>query len=510
MSDALATREPPMDHGVDLADLLAGIVPGISRGISIPDLTADSRSVTKDALFLALPGISGHGVAFAAEAAARGARVVLWDPVRGYESPRLPAGIVAYAIPDLRRHAGTIADRFFAMPSAELAIAGITGTNGKTTCAHLIAAALERDGWRGAYSGTLGYGVVDSLRPVTHTTPDCVTVHRQLAALRDAGHRYVGMEVSSHALDQERVAGVRFDTAVFTNLTRDHLDYHGTLEAYGAAKARLFSRPGLKRCAINIDDPFGREIANRMADHVAVTAYWTDPRREEAIGEHYFRAREVRPRRSGLELHFASSRGSGVIRSRLIGDFNADNLLAALAVLTGWGMPLAEAVGALAACSAPPGRMETFGAGIGQPLVVVDYAHTPDALRKALRALRRHAPGRLFCVFGCGGDRDPGKRPMMGAIAEEIADVVVLTDDNPRSEDPSRIVAAIQRGMQEPRRARVLHDREAAIHSALAEAGPTDAVLVAGKGHEDYQIVGAEVRALSDRAIVRAALGSAG
>jgi UDP-N-acetylmuramoyl-L-alanyl-D-glutamate--2,6-diaminopimelate ligase len=209
-------------------------------------------------------------------------------------------------------------------------------------------------------------------------------------------------------------------------------------------------------------------------------------------------------------LHFASSRGSGVIRSRLIGDFNADNLLAAMAVLTGWGMPLADAVGALAACSAPPGRMETFGAAAGQPLVVVDYAHTPDALRKALRALRRHAPGRLFCVFGCGGDRDPGKRPMMGAIAEEIADVVVLTDDNPRSEDPARIVVGIQRGMQEPRAARVLHDREAAIRTALAEAGSGDAVLIAGKGHEDYQLVGTEVRALSDRAIVRDALGGAG
>ena len=498
-----------MPEGIDLADLLAGILPEVPRGIEVFDVTADSRRVTPGGLFLALPGLTSHGVEHAAEAAARGARALLWEPTRGLDAPRLPAGMPAYAIPGLRQHAGTIADRFFASPSEALVIAGITGTNGKTTCAHLIAGALEAHGWRGAYSGTLGFGPVSALQPVTHTTPDCVTVHRQLGALRDAGQKFVGMEVSSHALDQHRVAGVRFHTAVFMNLTRDHLDYHGTLEAYGAAKARLFAWPGLEQCVINFDDPFGRELAGRIADDVAVTAIWTDPRREEAIGEHFFRAREVRPRRSGLELHFAGSRGSGVIRSQLIGGFNAENLLAALGVLTGWGMPLADAVGALAACTPPPGRMETFGAGPDQPLVVVDYAHTPDALRKALKALRRHTSGRLFCVFGCGGDRDPGKRPMMGAIAEEIADVVVVTDDNPRNEDPARIVAGIRRGMQEPKTARVLHDREVAIRTALSEARPEDAVLVAGKGHEDYQIVGREIRPLSDRAIVRAALGGA-
>jgi len=497
-----------MATGVDLADLLAGLPLAVPRGIEVFDLTADSREVTPGALFLAVPGLSGHGVAHAAEAATRGARAMLWEPARGFEQPELPASLVAFAMPALRLHTGMLADRFFAHPSAELRIAGITGTNGKTTCAHLVAAALSGEDWRGAYSGTLGVGAVDDLRRVTHTTPDCVTVHRQLASLRDHGYRHVGMEVSSHALDQERVAGVRFHTAVFTNLTRDHLDYHGTLDAYGAAKARLFARPGLEQCVINVDDPFGRELAGRVADHVAVTAVWTDPRRTEAMGEHFFHAREVRPRRAGLELHFASSLGSGVIRSRLIGDFNADNLLVALAVLTSWGMPLGEAVAALAQCIAPPGRMETFGAAAGRPLVVVDYAHTPDALRKALKALRRHAGGQLYCVFGCGGDRDRGKRPMMGAIAEDGADVIVLTDDNPRSEEPQRIVAAIRSGMQRPQAARIEHDRERAIRTTLAQAGPVDAVLIAGKGHEDYQIVGREIRALSDRAIVRDALAA--
>jgi UDP-N-acetylmuramoyl-L-alanyl-D-glutamate--2,6-diaminopimelate ligase len=495
-----------MMRGIVLADLTNGILAGVPRDLLVHDITANSSEVGPGALFVALAGLSQHGIAHAAEAAERGAAAIVWDPVRGFESPPLPAGLPAFAVPGLRRHAGTIAARFFADPSLDLTIAGITGTNGKTTCAHLIAAALVACGRPGAYSGTLGYGRVDALTRGTHTTPDCITVQRQLAVLRDAGHDYVGMEVSSHALDQDRVAGVRFETAVFTNLTRDHLDYHGTLESYGAAKARLALWPGLKHCVINVGDPFGRELAERVSDEVSLTAIWTDPRREEALGEHYFRAREVRPRRTGLELHFASSRGAGVIRSRLIGDFNAENMLVALAVLTGWGIPLADAVAALADCNAPPGRMESFGWTGTRPRVVVDYAHTPDALRKALRALRRHASERLFCVFGCGGDRDPGKRPMMGAIAEEIADVVVLTDDNPRSEDPTAIVTAIAAGMQRPRDARVEHDRERAIRMAIGAAGPNDAVLVAGKGHEDYQIVGREVRKLCDRAIVRAAL----
>ena len=308
------------------------------------------------------------------------------------------------------------------------------------------------------------------------------------------------------ALDQERVAAVRFDTAVFTNLTRDHLDYHGTLEAYGEAKARLFRMPGLQRAVINVRDEFGARLATTIDPSVervlfaASNELWIEP------GAGWIRLPEMRATSAGLTLHVESSWGAGTLRSRLVGEFNAENLLAVLGVLLGWGVPLQQALIALSTCVAPPGRMEAFGGG-AQPLALVDYAHSPDALAKVLDAARAHARGRVFCVFGCGGDRDPGKRPMMGAIAESHADVVVVTDDNPRTEDSRSILEQILGGMREPDAAHVIADRAEAIHYALAEADAGDVVVVAGKGHEDYQVVGAESRPFSDRAVVLDALG---
>jgi UDP-N-acetylmuramoyl-L-alanyl-D-glutamate--2,6-diaminopimelate ligase len=344
------------------------------------------------------------------------------------------------------------------------------------------------------------------LRESGLTTPDAVSVHRRLAEARDAGAKTLGMEVSSHALDQERVAGVRFDTAVFTNLTRDHLDYHGTLEAYGEAKARLFATPGLANAVINARDSFGRSLAGRIGPDVnlvlcsTTNELWAEP------GTGWIRLPELRATTAGLSLHVESSWGAGTLRSRLIGEFNAENLLAVLGVLLGWNVPLQQALVALAACGAPPGRMEAFGGG-AQPLALVDYAHTPDALAKVLDAARAHARGRLFCVFGCGGDRDPGKRPLMGAAAEAHADVVVLTDDNPRSEPPRAILEQILAGMREGASAHVIADRADAIHYALTEADAGDVVVIAGKGHEEYQIVGGEYRPFSDRQVVLDALG---
>jgi UDP-N-acetylmuramoyl-L-alanyl-D-glutamate--2,6-diaminopimelate ligase len=410
------------------------------------------------------------------------------------------------AIPGLRRLAGELADRFFGRPSAELRVAGFTGTNGKTTSAYLLAQAADLVGRHGMYLGTIGFGRPGALRDPGLTTPDVVSVHRRLAEARDAGARTMSLEVSSHALDQERVAAVRFDTAVFTNLSRDHLDYHGTLAAYGDAKARLFRMPGLQRAVINARDEFGARLAATLDPSVervlfaASNELWIEP------GAGWIRLPEMRATTAGLTLHVESSWGAGTLRSRLVGEFNAENLLAVLGVLLGWGVPLQQALIALAACVAPPGRMEAFGGG-AQPLALVDYAHSPDALAKVLDAARAHARGRVFCVFGCGGDRDPGKRPLMGAIAEAQADVVVVTDDNPRTEDSRAIIGQILGGLRQPEAAHVIADRGEAIHFALSEADAGDVVVVAGKGHEDYQVVGTETRPFSDRAVVLGALG---
>jgi UDP-N-acetylmuramoyl-L-alanyl-D-glutamate--2,6-diaminopimelate ligase len=354
--------------------------------------------------------------------------------------------------------------------------------------------------------GTLGAGRPGSLEPSGFTTPDVVEVHRTLAGLRDAGVRWTAMEVSSHALDQRRVAGVRFRAAAFTNLSRDHLDYHGTLKAYGDAKARLFRAPGLGLAVINTGDEFGRSLITRVpADVDLVTVGPVDTPALARGRRLSLRSVEARP--DGLRLTLGGSWGSLRLESPLLGRFNADNLALALGVLLALGVPPGEAVDGLGGVSAPPGRMESFG-GDGQPLVVVDYAHTPDALAKALAAARVHCRGRLWCVFGCGGDRDPGKRPEMGRYAESLADRVVVTDDNPRGEEPAKIVADILAGFERPLPVRVEHDRRAAICLAVRQAARADVVLVAGKGHEDYQIVGDERRSFSDRDAVLDALGA--
>ena len=490
-----------------LAALLEGFAEPL-RNPEIRDLALDSRSVTPGAAFLACQGRTTHGVAHAAAAVERGAVAVLWEPAPGVQAPSLPPHVAVHAVPDLPQRAGDMADRFFARPSLDLRVAGFTGTNGKTTSAYLLAQAADLVGRRGAYLGTLGYGRAGALRDAGLTTPDVVSVHRRLAEARDSGAKSVALEVSSHALDQERVAAVRFDTAVFTNLSRDHLDYHGTLEAYGAAKARLFRMPGLQRAVVNVRDDFGRQLAAGLDPGLERIVYSTSNELWIEPGADWIRLPEMRATTAGLTLHVESSLGAGTLRSKLMGEFNAENLLAVLGVLLGWRVPLQQALIALATCVAPPGRMEAFGGG-AQPLALVDYAHSPDALGKVLEAARAHARGRLFCVFGCGGDRDPGKRPQMGAIAESHADVVVVTDDNPRTEDSRAILEQILAGMRHADGAHVIADRAEAIHFALAEADAGDVVVIAGKGHEDYQVVGTEARPFSDRAVVLDALGVA-
>jgi UDP-N-acetylmuramoyl-L-alanyl-D-glutamate--2,6-diaminopimelate ligase len=494
------------DSPHSLARLLDGIAQ-LPRDVTVTDLTQDGRAARPGGAFLAVRGSSEHGLKYAPQAVANGARAVLWEPAPVAVIPDLPSEILVAPVPRLREHASTIADRFFGSPSAQLTVAGITGTNGKTTCAYLLAQALEVAGRPAGYMGTIGTGRPHRLTASALTTGDAVTVQRTLAQLRAGGAVSVAMEVSSHALDQARVGAVRFKTAVFTNLTRDHLDYHGTMESYGATKAQLFSREDLVSRVINVDDAFGRQLAidPRGRGRVVVTSRGHQSHARSAAG--FVRAMHVELSTRGIELEFDSSWGTGAVVCPLVGDFNVDNLLTVIAVLLDWDVTLDQAIAALARVRATPGRMETFG-GINAPLAVVDYAHTPDALRKALLAARAHCAGRLAVVFGCGGDRDPGKRPMMGAIAAELADDIVITDDNPRKESPQAIAAGIAAGIPAGKPFRIELDRARAIREAVADAQPLDVVLVAGKGHEDYQIYGEERRPFSDQKVVASALVS--
>ena len=500
---------------VSLSWLMDGIAASAIGGraefaaAQVADLTLDSREVRPGSLFFALRGRNRHGLEHAAQAAARGACAVLWEPAPGIAPPSLPASVPDAPVADLRRLLGRIADRFFQWPSQHLRVSGFTGTNGKTTCAYLLAQCLDRLGSRCAYIGTLGSGFVAALKTPTHTTPDVFSLHRALAELRTLGARDVALEVSSHALDQDRVDGVRFHLAAFTNLTRDHLDYHATMEAYGSAKARLFALPDLAEIVINVGDEFGRKLAQRHSGAAALTAVWCRGSGTAGLGRRSLYAVSAAPSAHGLSIEFGGSFGELRLRSRLIGGFNVENLCVVLGCLGALGVPPAEATAALGACTAPPGRMEIIEAGgARKPVAVIDYAHTPDALEKALSAAREHCAGALWCVFGCGGDRDPGKRPLMGRIADELADEIIVTDDNPRSENPAAITAAIAAGIAS-HAVRVIHDRGAAIAAAIAAAGPGDLVLIAGKGHEDYQIYGDQRRAFSDRREVLRHLGTA-
>jgi UDP-N-acetylmuramoyl-L-alanyl-D-glutamate--2,6-diaminopimelate ligase len=380
----------------------------------------------------------------------------------------------------LREHVGEIAARFFDRPSAAMHVIGVTGTNGKTSIVQLLAAALQDLGARAATIGTLGAGLVGQIAAGERTTPDAISVHGLLADFRDRGASHVAMEVSSHALDQGRVNAVDFDVAVFTNLTRDHLDYHGTMANYGAAKAKLFAWPGLRTAVINVDDAFGRELAASLPQAVRVLRYGIDAADADV------HARAVQTHGDGLAFELVTPWGKAAIASGLLGRFNVANLLAVAACLGALGYSLSRITTALTHLQPIAGRMHRLGGGTA-PLVVIDYAHTPDALQQALTSLRAHCAGKLTCVFGCGGERDAGKRPQMAAIAEQLADGVVVTDDNPRGEDGDVIVAHILAGFAHPQSVRVQRDRAKAIAWALREACAGDVVLIAGKGHEPYQ-----------------------
>jgi UDP-N-acetylmuramoyl-L-alanyl-D-glutamate--2,6-diaminopimelate ligase len=472
----------------------ASVPAGLDQTIS--GLEIDSRKVKPGQLFLAWKGVAADGRAFLPQAARAGAVALLYDS-DGFIAPAL--NVPSFPVRALRERAGLIADRFYDHPSKKIIVIGVTGTNGKTTCSQLLAEALDEPGQRAGVIGTLGYGFPERLNPSLHTTPDAVTVHRLLNEFIDDGARYCAMEVSSHALDQGRVMAVSFALALFTNLTRDHLDYHRTMEDYGEAKARLFETEGLRHAVVNVEDAFGRELVAkiRSTPKVNLATYGFE------TGD--FHAKHVRLTRDGIQFIAVTPEGEVSLSSSLLGRFNVLNLLAVLAGLRALGVPVAEAARRLARSSAPRGRAERFEGKPNQPLVIVDYAHTPDALEKMLCSLREHARGKLICVFGCGGNRDSGKRPQMGALAQALADVVVLTDDNPRFESAEAIIDDILAGMTKA--PRVERDRRRAIQNAIAEAGANDIVLVAGKGHEDYQEIQGVRHPYSDRQTVRELLG---
>jgi UDP-N-acetylmuramoyl-L-alanyl-D-glutamate--2,6-diaminopimelate ligase len=490
------TGMPPSFSMRRLPGLLAGFASG-APDVAVGDLTLDSREVRPGSLFLACRGTRQHGLDFLEQALASGAAALLWEPAPGIAPPAVPIPVLA--VEGLSRRVGEIAARFFGHPSAALHVIGITGTDGKTSTAWLTAQALDALGEPCLYLGTLGSGRVGALAPGDHTTPDPVNLQRRLQRAREERLRAVAMEVSSHALDQARVAGVDFHTAVLTNVGRDHLDYHVTLENYAAAKHRLFREFPLKAAVLNQDDACGRDWSAQLlreASRVPVTRYGLDPGAE--LG-----ARNIELAPTGIAFDVQAPKGAtSRIESRLLGRFNVYNLLAALGALLAEGIALAPACAALSKSATVPGRIEGFRGPQARPLVIVDYAHTPQALAQVLHAVRAHCKATMWCVFGCGGDRDRGKRPLMGAAAAQHADQLIVTDDNPRNESPAAIVREILAGLPAGRAARVIHDRAQAIETAVREAGPDDVVVVAGKGHEDYQLYGRERRTFSDRAFV--------
>ncbi|GLQ47252.1 UDP-N-acetylmuramoyl-L-alanyl-D-glutamate--2,6-diaminopimelate ligase [Dyella lipolytica] len=485
--------------GQRLDHLLQGIAETTAIGpIVVSGLALDSRQVRAGDAFFALRGTRGHGIEFVTGAVQRGASVVLAEaPPCALDDP----GVPVLWIDGLHTFVGEIASRFFQRPSESMRVIGVTGTNGKTSTVQLLAQALEKLGHRAATIGTLGAGLHGQLREGERTTPDAIAVQRLLAEFRQEGATHVAMEVSSHALEQGRVAATAFDVAAFTNLTRDHLDYHGSMQAYGAAKARLFAWPGLTAAVINTDDAFGRELAGKPAPGVQVL-------RLSSTGDVHaeIAASDIVTSAEGVAFQLRTPWGTRSIRSHLLGRFNVANLLTVVGCLGALGESFERIVDAVEALDPVNGRMNRIGGVQGLPLVVVDYAHTPDALEQALMALRAHCAARLICVFGCGGERDAGKRPQMGEIAERLADIAIVTDDNPRGENGDLIVSQILAGMVKPLAATVLRDREAAIRAALDMARPGDVVLVAGKGHETYQEGASGKRAFDDMAVARSIL----
>jgi UDP-N-acetylmuramoyl-L-alanyl-D-glutamate--2,6-diaminopimelate ligase len=472
---------------------LAEILAWLHKVAPAAQLSSDSRTTSEGDIFFAYPGDDADGRKYISHAIQKGAKAIVyeadgfdWDST--WNVPHL-------AVENLKKHAGPIANAYYDQPDKRMFTVAVTGTNGKTSCTQWLGNAMSRLGEPTAVIGTLGVGIFqdgehDEFKTTGYTTPDAILLQRKLAKSRDAGANALAIEASSIGLDQGRLDGMHFDVALFTNFTRDHLDYHVDMATYEAAKAMLFDWPGLQHAVINLDDEMGLRLIQRLKQNAASTkiiGYTLGTKTMEGVVT--LQASEVRTSHAGTAFHLESPFGSANVKAQLIGQFNVSNLLGIIGVLLAKGIEWQTAIDVAEELQAVPGRMQQLG-GQDAPLVVIDYAHTPDALEKTLSSLRQVAQeraGQLWCVFGCGGDRDPGKRPQMGSVSL-AADHVIVTSDNPRNESPDAIIAQIISGMGENQtRHMEIEDRAAAILWAVKHAAKQDVILLAGKGHETYQ-----------------------
>ncbi|NOH80650.1 UDP-N-acetylmuramoyl-L-alanyl-D-glutamate--2,6-diaminopimelate ligase [Vibrio sp. RE86] len=457
----------------------------------IERLELDSRKITKGSTFVAIKGHAVDGRKFISKAVELGANAVIAHACESHAHGSIERfnGVVIVYVDALNELLSDIAARL--LPLKEMQLIGVTGTNGKTTITQVIVQWLTLAGKRAAVLGTVGNGFLEDLTPAVNTTGSAIEIQQTLSSLESQGADVTAMEISSHGLVQHRVKALAFKVGVFTNLSRDHLDYHGTMEEYALAKKSLFTEHSCQKAVINVDDPVGAEWVETLNDVIAVSL------KPSSLKNSVY-ATSVHYSESGISLTFDGVFGQGELNAPLIGEFNANNILVAFSTLLAMGIDKALLVETAAQLKPVLGRMELFKNN-QQAKVVVDYAHTPDALEKALQALRVHCNGQLWAIFGCGGDRDTGKRPMMAEIGERLADKVILSDDNPRSESPSAIVQDMLAGMVEPDKATVEHDRYKALEFALNHSQPDDIILLAGKGHEDYQVLANETVHYSDR-----------
>lgn len=466
-------------------------------------LQTDSRNIQPGDLFIAYPGLQVDGRHYIKEAIEKQAGAVLYEA--NYYEPSIQSTTPLIAFPNLQRHIGDIAVRFYGNPSKTIKVIGVTGTNGKTSCTHFIAQSLQSQKIPCGVVGTLGYGFIGNLNKTNYTTPDPIQLQKVFAKLQEQGAKAVAMEVSSHALDQSRIQGIHFTIAVFTQLSREHLDYHGNMENYARAKELLFQQPGLRYGVVNCDDALGRHIIENYHSKLTLVGYSADGVKDTRIS--CVRATHIKTLTRGFSVDVKTSWGEGTFTISLFGRFNISNLLSVLSVLCLCEVPFEEALMELSKLNTVCGRMQVVNIQ-HCPQVIVDYAHTPDALEKVLMDLREHCKGQLICVFGCGGNRDRGKRPQMAAIAERLTDRIILTNDNPRSESPLTIIRDIQAGFKNGSSVIVETDRAKAIKHAVQKATVDDIVLIAGRGHETTQIIGTDVLLFNDVEEVKKALNS--
>ncbi|MFC0838039.1 UDP-N-acetylmuramoyl-L-alanyl-D-glutamate--2,6-diaminopimelate ligase [Pasteurella multocida] len=472
----------------------------LAPNIELTDMILDSRAVKQGCLFVALQGHQVDGRQYIPQAIAKGASAVLAESedVQQHLSTKIEQGVPIISFYQLGSHLSALAGLFYDNPSHKLTLVGVTGTNGKTTISQLLAQWTTLLGHRSAVMGTIGNGLLGQVKEATNTTGSAVEVQASLADFVTQGADFAAIEVSSHGLVQHRVEALAFDVAIFTNLSRDHLDYHQSMENYALAKKRLFTELHSQYQIINADDSVGQTWLQEQPNAVAVSCQ-ADFQPHQA---HWLKATAIQFSQKGARIQFESSWGKGELHSALIGQFNVSNLLLVFATLLSLGYNIETLMKTVPQLTGVCGRMERLSAS-NQPTAIVDYAHTPDALEKALQAARLHCQGKLWCVFGCGGDRDRGKRPLMAKIAEQFADHVIVTDDNPRTESAAQIVQDILAGFEHPQHVEVCHARDQAIIQALQKADSDDVVLIAGKGHEDYQIIGTQKQHFSDQETVQ-------